>query len=197
MILSQQRTNAEKRELHRRSQSKKVIQKQSFKLAFLMRPKTDTAMASRKKWKSSFCFIFPDFFLVLHNSRKIIVWSVFHELSYGITFVSIRFSTPKSIPCYTKCQIHQTRRWISKKPVKNWSYGNFSWIVCGQEKIRKNKTEGRCSFFPVGHCCTGFGSPQESEFKRLFLDQFFTLKTTMEFLSVSYTHLTLPTSDLV
>ena len=39
--------------------------------------------------------------------------------------------------------------------------------------MRKQKTEGNTSFFPVGHGCTGFGSHQEREFKWLFLDQFF------------------------
>ena len=38
-----------KKELYHRSQSKKLIQKQPFKLAFLMRPKSGTAMASRQK----------------------------------------------------------------------------------------------------------------------------------------------------
>ena len=46
----------------------------------------------------------------------------------------------------------------------------------------KNKTEGKSSFFPVGHGCTRFGSHQESEFKRLFLNQFFILRTMVEFL---------------
>ena len=75
---------------------------------------------------------------------------------------------------------YRYRRYTGRKPVKNWSYDNFPWIVRGQEKIRKSKTEGRSAFFPVGHCCNGFGSHQESEFKRLFLDQFFTLRATVE-----------------
>ena len=37
-----------KKERSHRSQSKKLIQKQPFKLAFLMTPKTGTAMANRK-----------------------------------------------------------------------------------------------------------------------------------------------------
>lgn len=89
----------EKKELHHRSQCEKLIQTQPFKRAFLMRLKTDTAMANRKKWRFSFCSIFYDFFLASHNSRKIIVRSVFHELSFGVTPVSIRFSTPKIISC--------------------------------------------------------------------------------------------------
>ena len=49
--LSQSWTTVEKNELDRRSQSRKLIQKEPFKLAFLMRPKTGTAMANRKKMK--------------------------------------------------------------------------------------------------------------------------------------------------
>ena len=47
--LSQLWTTIEKNELDRRSQRKKLIQKQPFKLAFLMSPKTRTAMANKKK----------------------------------------------------------------------------------------------------------------------------------------------------
>ena len=72
------------------------------------------------------------------------------------------------------------KSFIFQKLMKNWSYSNFIWIVWGQEKIRKNKTEGRSSFFPVGHGSTGFGSHQESEFKWMFLDQFCTLRVTAE-----------------
>ena len=46
--LSQSWTTTEKNELDRRSQRKKLIHKQPFKLAFLMRPKTGTAMANIK-----------------------------------------------------------------------------------------------------------------------------------------------------
>ena len=47
--LSQSWTTIEKNGLDRRSQRKKLTQKQPFKLAFLMRPKTGTATANRKK----------------------------------------------------------------------------------------------------------------------------------------------------
>ena len=47
--LSQSWTIVEKDELDRGSQRKKLIQKQPFYLVFLMRPKTDTVMANRKK----------------------------------------------------------------------------------------------------------------------------------------------------
>ena len=60
-----------KKELHRRFQSKKLIQKQPFKLAFLMRPKTGTAMANRKKGRSSCCFVFSDSFLASHSWRAL------------------------------------------------------------------------------------------------------------------------------
>ena len=53
--------------------------------------------------------------------------------------------------------------------------------LCEAQKNRKNKTEGRSSFLPVGHGCTRFGSHEESEFKRLFLHQFFTLRTVCAF----------------
>ena len=48
-----------KKELHCRSWSKKLIQKQPFKLAFLMKPETGTA--NRSKLRFSFCFIFSIF----------------------------------------------------------------------------------------------------------------------------------------
>ena len=47
--LSQLWTTTVKNEPDQRSQRKKLIQKQPFKLAFLMRPKTSTATANRKK----------------------------------------------------------------------------------------------------------------------------------------------------
>ena len=64
----------------------------------LIRPKTGTAMANRTKWRSSFCLIFFIFSWPYIIQGKIIVRSVFHGLSYDITHVSIRFSTPKIIP---------------------------------------------------------------------------------------------------
>ena len=58
-----------KNELGQRFHCEKLIQKLPFKLGFLMKPKTSTAMANRKKWTSSFCFVFLIFCRELHLKR--------------------------------------------------------------------------------------------------------------------------------
>ena len=75
----------------------KLIQKQSFKIIFLTRSKIGTAMANRKKWRFSFCFIFSNFFLVSYNFRKISVRSVFQTNIFLLFCFSLIFCRPQTV----------------------------------------------------------------------------------------------------
>ena len=60
-------------------------------------------------------------------------------------------------------------------------FRQFSLNCVRPGKTQKKLNRRKIFIFPAGHCCTGFGSEKESEFKRLFLDQFFTLRAAVEF----------------
>ena len=68
MTLSQQRTTAEKNEADHRSQREKLVRKQPFKLAFLMRPKTRAAMVDEKNEYLPSVLVFSNFLLASDNS---------------------------------------------------------------------------------------------------------------------------------
>ena len=60
--------HSRKNEADRRSQRKKLIQKQSFKLTFFIKPKTGTAMANGKNEHLPFVLFFSDFLSASDNS---------------------------------------------------------------------------------------------------------------------------------
>ena len=148
--LSQSWTTTEKNQSDRRSQRKKLIQKQPFKVSFLMRPKTGTAMANRKKWRVFFCFIFSDFFLASHNSRKITVRPVFYELSSGVTFVQGIFQSASlnvTFPALEKPIFRLSENYCFAIGLCNSESGNFSKQTNGLGGGEKSLTScsGTCT----------------------------------------------------
>ena len=135
----------------------------------------------RSLWKNCLVMILAEFLVSNQNKNKLKRCRQHHFLPFS-TVLWYRFGRDLTRDDFRGRKSDRHRRYTIRKPVKNWFYGNFPWTVCGQEKIRKTRTEGRSSFSLLAFAVPVLGLVEKASLNGCFWISFLLMRTMAAFL---------------